>query len=39
MFKDILFWVYSKDYTFWQNVGQLAVIIIIGIAIFGAFGK
>jgi hypothetical protein len=27
--KKIVNWVYSKDFTFWQNVGHCFVVVII----------
>lgn len=29
MFKEIFSWFYSKDFSFWQNMGHIAVIIVL----------
>lgn len=29
MLKEIFSWFYSRDFTFWQNVGHLAVILAL----------
>lgn len=35
--KELLSWFYSKDFTFWQNMGHLAVVIFLLVLIFGVF--
>jgi len=32
--KSILEWFYSKDFTFWQNVGHILVVMMIAILSF-----
>jgi hypothetical protein len=32
-------WFYSKDFTFWQNIGHLAVVIFLLVIVFGVFSK
>lgn len=35
--KELLSWFYSKDFTFWQNMGHLAVVVFLLVLIFGVF--
>jgi hypothetical protein len=37
--KDFVSWVYGKDFTFWQNIGHLAVTVLIFVFVFGVIVK
>ena len=35
----IFSWFYSKDFSFWQNVGHIVIVVVLLIMFFGVFVK
>lgn len=37
--KDFITWFYSKDFSLWQNIGHLAVVILLLVLVLGVIVK